>query len=133
MPDIFIQAFCTVIRKVRKIDGRRQLGIGNPASIYPVYVDTSKIVIFRNACLQVKGNDSSIIGSYLSVSSDCKNWHKRWLTVRQDFVLYYFKAPKVSKHYRSSLHEHFRTHYRAKLRVARYCHGKLSVCDVEVS
>ena len=43
MPDIFIQAFCTVIGKVRKIHGRRQMGIGNPAaSIYPVYVDTYK-------------------------------------------------------------------------------------------
>jgi len=33
---------CTVIGIVHKIDGRRQLVIGNPASIYPVYVDTSK-------------------------------------------------------------------------------------------
>jgi len=65
----------------------------------------SVLTVERFICLQVKANDASLISSYLSVSNDCKSWHKRWMTVRSDFVLYYFKARKVitNRHLKTNL------------------------------
>jgi FYVE, RhoGEF and PH domain containing 1 len=42
--------------------------------------------------LQVKASDPSVISSYLHISCNKKTWLRRWFSVRNNFVLYSFKA-----------------------------------------
>jgi hypothetical protein len=44
---------------------------------------------------QVRGTDPSLISGYLQMSTDGRNWQKRWFAIHKDFVLYSFKAHQV--------------------------------------
>jgi hypothetical protein len=48
---------------------------------------------------QKKADDPSVMSGSLKVSTDGgKTWNKRWFVVHTDFVLYSFKAKRVSDH-----------------------------------
>jgi hypothetical protein len=48
--------------------------------------------IKARSILKVKATDASLISGYLLVSTDRKAWKKTWVTVRENFVMYFFKA-----------------------------------------
>ena len=45
---------------------------------------------------QVKADDPGLLAGYLMISDDTgKTWNKRWFSVHEDFVMYFFKARQV--------------------------------------
>lgn len=45
---------------------------------------------------QVKASDPGLLSGYLQISEDTgKTWNKRWFTLRDDFVMYSFRARQV--------------------------------------
>ena len=40
-------------------------------------------------------DESSILSGYLNVMEKNKTWNKRWITVRDDFAVYFYKKHKV--------------------------------------
>lgn len=45
-----------------------------------------------NLILQVKASDTAVISGYLNITCNKKTWLRRWFSVRDDYVLYSFKA-----------------------------------------
>ncbi|XP_076447889.1 uncharacterized protein LOC143284778 isoform X2 [Babylonia areolata] len=56
----------------------------------------------KRRILQVKADDPGLLAGYLSISDDAgKTWNKRWFTLHEDFVMYFFKARQDVSAYNS--------------------------------